>query len=137
MEVKIPQMMLSRVNIAIVVLAGTAFAVPRLCTAEERGRLPDAVNRIERETGGKVLSAERSSHNGREATRVKVYTPDGRVRVMWDKPPHAQQPQPHAQPRLNPDVLRMPAGMLRPSAQRGQAQVMQAPPAPAPAPPSR
>lgn len=53
---------------------------------DPRSRLPEAVNRIERETGGRVLSAERRTRGGREVSRIKVYTPDGRVRIMWDDP---------------------------------------------------
>lgn len=48
--------------------------------------LPAAVNRVERETGGQVLSAERRNQSGREVNRIKVYTPEGRVRVMWEGP---------------------------------------------------
>jgi hypothetical protein len=54
--------------------------------AAEAGRLPEAVSRIERETGGRVLSAEKSQRGGREMNRIKVVTPEGRVRVMWDDP---------------------------------------------------
>lgn len=54
--------------------------------AAEAGRLPESVSRIERETGGRVLSAEKSQRGGREMNRIKVYTPEGRVRVMWDDP---------------------------------------------------
>lgn len=46
--------------------------------------LPAAVNRVERETGGQVLSAERRNQSGRAVNRIKVYTPEGRVRVMWE-----------------------------------------------------
>jgi hypothetical protein len=46
----------------------------------------DSVNRIERETGGRVLSAQRSLRGGREVNRIKLLTPEGRVRVMWDDP---------------------------------------------------
>lgn len=54
--------------------------------AAEAGRLPESVSRIERETGGRVLSAEKSQRGGREMNRIKVVTPEGRVRVMWDDP---------------------------------------------------
>ena len=54
--------------------------------AAEGGRLPESVSRIERETGGRVLSAEKSQRGGREMNRIKVVTPEGRVRVMWDDP---------------------------------------------------
>lgn len=54
--------------------------------AADPGRLPETVSRIERETGGRVLSAQKSQRGGREVNRIKVYTPEGRVRVMWDDP---------------------------------------------------
>lgn len=44
--------------------------------------LPEAVARVERETHGKVLSAE-TKHNGRRTIyRIKVLTRDGQVRVI-------------------------------------------------------
>lgn len=58
-----------------------AFASDR-----NRNGLPESVSRVERETGGRVLSAERRHQGGREVNRIKVYTPEGRVRVMWDAP---------------------------------------------------
>ncbi len=105
-------MIQSRVNIAVVVLVGAACAVPAARAADERGHLPETVHRIERETGGKVLSAERSSHNGQEATRIKLYTPEGRVRVMWDQPQRERpvQPEPAPRPQMaRPETSRPPA----------------------------
>lgn len=61
-------------------------AMAQLRPDDSRNRLPEAVNRIERETGGRVLSAERRTRGGREVSRIKVYTPEGRVRIMWDDP---------------------------------------------------
>jgi uncharacterized membrane protein YkoI len=44
--------------------------------------LQDAVAKVERETHGKVLSAE-TKHNGRQTVyRIKVLTRDGQVRVI-------------------------------------------------------
>lgn len=54
--------------------------------AADAGQLPETVSRIERETGARVLSAQRSQRGGREVNRIKVLTPEGRVRVMWDDP---------------------------------------------------
>ncbi|MBB5209692.1 PepSY domain-containing protein [Chiayiivirga flava] len=75
------------------ILLAIAFTVCALPPAtaqsradDPRNRLPEAVNRIERETGGRVLSAERRTRGGREVSRIKVYTPEGRVRIMWDDP---------------------------------------------------
>jgi len=44
--------------------------------------LQDAVAKVERETHGRVLSAE-TKHNGRQTVyRIKVLTRDGQVRVI-------------------------------------------------------
>lgn len=49
-------------------------------------RLRDSVRSIERNTGGRVLRAESFSRGGNETHRVKVLTPDGRVRIMQSTP---------------------------------------------------
>lgn len=54
---------------------------------ERRGsQLSDSVRRVERETRGQVLSAERLQYDGRELNRVKVVDGQGRVRVYVDDP---------------------------------------------------
>ena len=54
--------------------------------------LADAVRRVERATGGEVLSAERVQSDGRDVSRVKVVDASGRVRVyMGDPPPRERQ----------------------------------------------
>lgn len=50
--------------------------------AETKSSLTDSVRRVERQTGGEVLSAEPMQRDGRQVNRVKVLTNDGRVRVM-------------------------------------------------------
>ena len=49
---------------------------------ESKSSLTDSVRRVERQTGGEVLSAEPVQRGGRQVNRVKVLTNDGRVRVM-------------------------------------------------------
>ena len=49
--------------------------------------LSDAVRRVERATGGEVLSAERVQFDGRDVSRVKVVDASGRVRVYMGDPP--------------------------------------------------
>ncbi len=75
-------------------------------SASEKSDLRSSVNRVERETGGRVLSAERRSQAGREVNRIKVYTPEGRVRVMWDDPrgeaPRNASPPPRHEPAPEP-----------------------------------
>jgi hypothetical protein len=44
--------------------------------------LQDAVAKVERDTHGKVLSAETKRTGNRAVYRIKVVTPDGRVQVI-------------------------------------------------------
>ena len=76
--------------------------------------LPASVRRIERETGGQVLKAQPIQRDGHEVYRVKVVTPQGRVRVMEDdsgraptasvqvSPPPSATPPPPADRRRHP-----------------------------------
>ena len=62
--------------------------------AEHRA-LADDVRRVERATGGEVLSAERVQSDGRDVSRVKVIDASGRVRVYMGDP----HPRPKARDR--------------------------------------
>lgn len=53
----------------------------------DRRALAEAVRRVERATGGEVLSAERVQSDGRDVSRVKVVDASGRVRVYMGDPP--------------------------------------------------
>ena len=44
--------------------------------------LDEAVRRVRAETGGRILSAETVNENGRRVHRIKVLTPDQRVRIV-------------------------------------------------------
>jgi len=44
--------------------------------------LNQAVQQVQRETGGRVLSADTVNQGGRAVHRIKVLTPSGQVRVM-------------------------------------------------------
>jgi len=44
--------------------------------------LKEATEKVERETGGKVLSAESIRTRGTVVYRIKVLMPDGRVRIF-------------------------------------------------------
>lgn len=70
----------------LLLLAASLMLAGGAAFAADRGQLPESVSRIERETGARVLSAQRSLRDGREMNRIKVITPEGRVRVMWDEP---------------------------------------------------
>lgn len=66
----------------------------------ERGRpandrsLSDAVRRVQRETGGRILGAERVPYDGRDINRVKYMDDRGRVRYMDDPSPSRAAPRP-------------------------------------------
>lgn len=60
----------------------------------DHGSLSDAVRRVERDTRGEVLSAERVQYDGRDMHRVKVVDDQGRVRVFMQEPRHAEGARP-------------------------------------------
>lgn len=62
--------------LALVLFAGTASARDRMSSLQE------AIEAVQRETGGRVLSADIVRAGPREIYRIKVLTPDGRVRVI-------------------------------------------------------
>jgi len=67
-----------RVAIVICALAALVAAGP----AAAARSLQEAIARVERDTHGKVLSAE-TKHNGRSTVyRIKVLTREGQVRVV-------------------------------------------------------
>ncbi|GIX35061.1 MAG: hypothetical protein KatS3mg126_0840 [Lysobacteraceae bacterium] len=67
-------------------------------------RLPESVRRIERETGGKVLQVRPIRRGERELYRMKVLTPDGRVRIVQDDPrwPRTKDPDRQDRPPSRP-----------------------------------
>jgi hypothetical protein len=75
-------------------------ATPLVGPVRGRGRdeLSDSVRRVERDTRGRVLSAERVPYDGRDVNRIKVVDQNGRVRVIMDDP-DKQQPPPSAPAR--------------------------------------
>lgn len=69
------------------VLAAVTAAGPGLARDRDRdSRLPEAVRRVERETNGQVLRAEQMRNGNQQVPRLKVLTPDGRVRVLRGDP---------------------------------------------------
>lgn len=70
--------------------------------SHSNNRLRDSVRSIERDTGGRVLRAESFSRGGNEMHRVKVLTPDGRVRVMQNTP--RSQPEVIVHPVQTPEL---------------------------------
>ena len=65
---------------------------------QDHRELSDAVRRVERSTGGQVLSAERVPFDGRDVNRVKVIDSSGRVRVYMDDPHRATRKAPATPP---------------------------------------
>lgn len=58
-------------------------AVATTATASDRAAsLQEAIETVQRETGGRVLAANIVRAGPRELYRIKVLTPDGRVRVI-------------------------------------------------------
>lgn len=92
-----PSLKLLTIAILAVLPALSAYAGPQRApqkqdSRQERGKsrdsssLSDAVRRIERDTRGEVLSAERVQFDGRDMHRVKVVDDAGRVRVFMRDP---------------------------------------------------
>ena len=58
--------------------------IPRPRMRDNAGSLSDAVRRVQRETGGRILGAERVPYDGRDINRVKY---------MDDAPPSPRAPR--------------------------------------------
>lgn len=86
----------------------------------QRAEVGERIRQVERD-GGRVLRAERMQRGGEDVYRIKVLTPEGRVRVLHDRRP--------AQERLPPRTDRR-SLMLRDratrSAPRGPVQEVEA-----------
>lgn len=63
----------------------------RRAAQQERDNLDRAAGAVRRETGGRVLSADVEENNGDRNYRIKVLTPNGRVRTM-KVDPHTGRP---------------------------------------------
>jgi hypothetical protein len=83
---------------SLLVVALVLPAWPEARDNEQYSRLPEAVARIERETGGKVLQVKPIQRGDREIFRMKVLTPEGRVRVVQDDPRHPREFSRDAEP---------------------------------------
>ncbi|HRQ64436.1 MAG TPA: hypothetical protein PKZ76_06180, partial [Xanthomonadaceae bacterium] len=82
----------------LAVVLGLLLAVPAAAQS-----LNDTVRRIERETGGRILSAETVVSGNREVYRIKVLTPDGRVRVVQEPAPAGSRTLPSGREALRRD----------------------------------
>jgi hypothetical protein len=72
-----------------------ALAVVPAALAEDgraqRSEVGERIRQVERD-GGRVLRAERVQRGGEEVYRIKVLTPEGRVRVLQERPRQERQP---------------------------------------------
>lgn len=66
---------------SLVLSASLAFAAAP-ATAQRATSLQDAVERVQKQTGGRILSAETVRVGRQKLYRVKVLTPEGRVQVI-------------------------------------------------------
>ena len=99
---------MKRVLVATAIMIAAFIAAPALADqrkandndnnesprVEAKSSLTDSVRRVERQTGGEVLSAEPMQRDGRLVNRVKVLTNDGRVRVMQVDPQQNRSKKP-------------------------------------------
>ena len=63
--------------------------------------MPSSVRRIQHETGGQVLKAQPILRDGHQIYRVKVLTPQGRIRIVEDPSP---TPRDNSQPARGDDA---------------------------------
>lgn len=103
--------------VTLVATAGTVWAQDRGNQGRDQDRgggrghergndhqgLSDSVRRVERRTGGQVLSAERVPYDGRDVNRVKVVDSSGRVRIYMDDPQTRDRPQQENRTRRDDD----------------------------------
>ena len=101
---------LSNLSAAVLLMASSLAMAQQAQPAPTRDREPerelqqaprvslsDAVRRVERNTRGEVLSAERIQFDGRDMHRVKVVDDQGRVRVFMQDPVRRDRPSPRPQ----------------------------------------
>jgi hypothetical protein len=100
MTVRYAQQIVVAVLALVAVGAGTAWADKTPKDGTHEGDLPASVRRIERETGGEILKAQPMQRDGREVYRVKVLTPQGRIRIVEDDPPRRDAEPPVDHPPL-------------------------------------
>lgn len=53
---------------------------------QARVSLSEATERVQKRTGGRVLSAQTVHEEGRDLYRIKVLTPQGEVRIVYVNP---------------------------------------------------
>ena len=73
---------LASAGVPIVNAAGKSHVLVARRGSETSTGLNEAVQQVQRETGGRVLSADTVNQNGRAVHRIKVLLPSGQVRVV-------------------------------------------------------
>ncbi len=105
-----PQRFAKQIIVAVLVymeLGGGLAWADRYQRVDPRdGGLPASVRRIQRENGGQVLKAQPIQRDGREGYRVKVLTPQGRIRVVEEMPPPPRDDSPLRDDRQRSDMQR-------------------------------
>jgi len=102
------------VFIAALTLAGQAVAEDGAQRAALREDAGARVRQVERD-GGRVLQAQPMRQGDRETYRIKVLTPEGRVRVLETprEPTRASEPPPPPRERMLPEDFPRNGNMLR------------------------
>lgn len=96
----LPPLVLSALLLSALLASSAVVASDR--AEGPHARLPESVRRVERETGGKVLQVRPIQRGDREIYRMKVLTPDGRVKIMQDDPKRQREPRPRERERELP-----------------------------------
>ena len=86
-----PTLLASALLAVLPVASAVAQQAPPPEPQATRATLSDAVRRVERDTRGEVLSAERVQYDGRDMHRVKVVDDRGRVRVFMQDPERREE----------------------------------------------
>ena len=73
---------LAPAGVSIVSVAGESHVLVARRGSETGISLNEAVQQVQRETGGRVLSADTVNQGGRAMHRIKVLLPSGQVRVV-------------------------------------------------------
>ena len=73
---------LAPAGVSIVSVAGESHVLVARRGGETGVSLNEAVQQVQRETGGRVLSADTVNHGGQPMHRIKVLLPSGQVRVV-------------------------------------------------------
>jgi hypothetical protein len=89
-------------------LVGLLLLAASPAVAQRAISLQDALERVQRETGGKILSAETVRQGRADVYRIKVLSPQGRVQVVTlpaagsgranDPSPPVRDPAPETKP---------------------------------------